>query len=51
MESIDNAIPVPKSVHEAKNSPEWSAAYDKEIQSFINNDILTFEHRTANTKV
>ena len=51
VESMVDAVPIPKSVGEAKNSPEWSKAYDKEIQSFISNDILTFVHRTTNMKV
>ena len=51
MESIANAVPVPNNVYEAKKTPEWSQAYDKEIQSFIENDILEFVHREPNMKV
>jgi hypothetical protein len=45
MESIANAVPVPNNVYEAKKTPEWSQAYDKEINSFIENDILEFVPR------
>jgi hypothetical protein len=44
-------VRVPNSVREAKESPEWSEAYNKEIQSFIDNDILEFVPLTPNMKV
>ena len=44
-------IRVPNSIREAKSSPEWSEAYDKEIQSFVDNDILEFVPRTSDMKV
>ena len=44
-------IRVPNSVREAKEIPEWSQAYDKEIQSFVDNDILEFVPRSADLKV
>jgi len=42
---------VPNTVREAKESPEWCAAYNKEIQSFVDNDILEFVPRTDDMKV
>ena len=42
---------VPSTVREAKSSPEWSEAYDKEIQSFVKNDILEFVPREDGMKV
>jgi hypothetical protein len=42
---------VPNSVREALESPEWREAYDKEIQSFISNDILEFVPRSSDMKV
>jgi hypothetical protein len=50
MES-SNTVPIPKNAFEARKTPEWSAAYDKEIKSFIDNDILEFVHREPNMKV
>jgi hypothetical protein len=51
MESIANAVPVPKNAYEAKKTPEWSQAYDKEIQSFVENDILEFVPKQPDMKV
>ena len=51
MESIANAVPVPKNVYEARKTPEWSQAYDKEIKSFVENDILEFVPRQPDMKV
>jgi hypothetical protein len=42
---------IPNTVREAKESPEWSAAYDREIKSFVDNDILEFVPRKADMKV
>jgi hypothetical protein len=44
-------VRVPKTVREARNSPEWSDAYDREIQSFVKNDIIEFVPRQDNMKV
>ena len=49
--NIASAVPIPKNVYEAKMSPEWNQAYDKEIQSFIEKDILEFVPRQPNMKV
>ena len=46
-----SAVPVPTNVYEAKKTPEWSAAYDKEIKSFVDNDILEFVQREPDMKV
>jgi hypothetical protein len=46
-----STIRVPNSIREAKSSREWSEAYDKEIQSFVDNDILEFVPRTSDMKV
>ena len=45
------SVRVPKTVREARNSPEWSDAYDREIQSFVKNDILEFVPRQDSMKV
>ena len=47
---VDNKR-VPNTVREARSSPEWTAAYNREIQSFVDNDILEFVPRENGMKV